>query len=70
MGIILIVFLEKDLNQGRSFILAHKWYVPLTPIYMGFLGVSFERSASWGVKLPPSPKLVRIMLETSNLTSK
>ena len=70
MEIILIVFLEKDLIQGSFFILAHKWFVPLTLIQVGFLEVSFERGASGGVKLPSSPKLVRIMLETSISTSK
>ena len=70
MEFILIVFLEKDLIQGSFFILAHKWFVPLTLIQVGFLEVSFERSASGGVKLPPSPKLVRIMLQTSISTSK
>ena len=64
MEIILIVFLEKDLIQGSFFILAHKWFVPLTLIQVGFLEVSFERSASGRVKLPPSSKLVRILLET------
>ena len=40
----------------------------LTLIWVGFLGVHFEGGG--GVKLPPSLKLVRIMLETSNLARK
>ena len=42
----------------------------LTLIWVGFLGVCFE--VGGGVKLPPPPglKLVRDMLETSNLVHK
>ena len=41
----------------------------LTLIWVGFLGVRFEVGGE-GVKLPPCLKLVRIMLETLNLTLK
>ena len=44
------------------------WLVSLTLIWVGFLGVRFE--VRGGVKLTPCLKLVRIMLETSNLARK
>ena len=42
---------------------------PLTLIWVDFLGVLFEMEEGW-VKLPPCLKLVKITLETSNLTRK
>ena len=42
----------------------------LNLIWVGFLGVCFEAGRNGRVKLSPSLKLVRIMLETSNLASK
>ena len=40
---------------------------PLTLIWVDFLGVLFEMEGGW-VKLPPCLKLVKITLETSNLS--
>ena len=40
----------------------------LTLIWVGFLGVRFE--VGGGGQIPPRLKLVRIMLETSNLARK
>ena len=42
----------------------------LTIIWVGFLGVCFEVGEGRGVKLPPCPKFVKIMLETTNLAPK
>ena len=44
----------------------------LTIIWVGFLGVCFEVAGGGGggVKLPPCPKFVKIMLETTNLAPK
>ena len=42
---------------------------PLTLIWVGFSGVRFEMGGG-GVKLSPCLKLVKITLETSNLTRK
>ena len=43
---------------------------PLTLIWVDFLGVLFEMEGGGGVKLPPCLRLVKITLETSNLTRK
>ena len=60
-------------NQNKSVVKYLKHYLTLTLLWVDFLGVHFE--VVWGgegVKLiPPSClKLVRIMLETSNLARK
>ena len=66
-----IVF-EKALGRGRtvnrmSVSRCTRPKCSLTLIWVGSLGVCFEGEG--GVKLPPSLKLVRIVLETSNLAS-
>ena len=45
--ITLMVVLGKDIIQGIFVILAQKWYVPLTPIWVKLLGVSLEVCV-WG----------------------
>ena len=61
-------------NQNKSVVKYLKHYLTLTLIWVDFLGVHFEVvwGGEGGVKLiPPSClKLVRIMLETSNLALK
>ena len=66
-----IVF-EKALGRGRTVnrVSVSRCTRPncsLTLIWVGSLGVFFEGEG--GVKLPHSLKLVRIVLETSNLAS-
>ena len=67
-GISYSLVLEQQLFKNNIFIKVFQCI--LTLIWVGFLGVRFE--VGWGVKLPTPPglKLVRIMLETSNLARK
>ena len=54
-------------NASEKAILAQRF---LTLIRMGFLGVLLEVGRGGGGKITPCQKLVRIMLETSNLARK
>ena len=54
-------------NASEKAILAQRF---LTLIRVGFLGVLLEVGQGGGGKITPCRKLVRIMLETSNLARK
>ena len=52
--------------EKRALKLCKELFLPLTIIWVGFLGVHFEG----GSKIIPCLKPIRIMLETSNLARK